>query len=533
ISKKEGGRVQVTDFGLARLAGSADERGLKGTALTSIPKRIEKSGDDRGRLLDAQITQHGLVMGTPQYMSPEQHLGKDPDARSDQFSFCAALYWALYGKRPFDPVQLAAAAVKLDEVDDKTRPDRSGNPAARAAIGKGVIAEPPKEVKVPGDVKKAILRGLSVDPGQRFPSMEELLKRLAPKEASTQRLWVLAAAGLAAVGIPTSYALLKPRPCQGSEDRLGGVWDPARKEAVQKQFSATGSVNASEAFRLTAASLDEYSRGWVAQRTDACLATQVRRDQTEKIQELRTVCLERRLKELNALAELLATADKDTVEKAYTSDLSAQLSSLKGCADVELLTSQVSVPQDPAVQAKIEVIRGKIAEARARWAAGKYKPALELADAASAAAREVAYNPLLAEALYIQARLQDQLGKPADAAKTLLQAIRAGEAGRQDEARAESMVQLVSTFATLHKNDQALEWADLAQGLLDRLSGLDEIQTDLYINVGRLQFFIGSWAEAIKADQRALALMDKSNPNSYKRGKVLDSMGGVFLNSGD
>ncbi|HVE87032.1 MAG TPA: serine/threonine-protein kinase, partial [Myxococcales bacterium] len=121
ISKKEGGRAQVTDFGLARLAGSSEDRGMKGAALTSLPKRLQQSADDRGRLLDAQITQHGLVMGTPQYMSPEQHLGKDPDARSDQFSFCAALYWALYGKRPFDPVQLAAAAVKLDEHDDKTR----------------------------------------------------------------------------------------------------------------------------------------------------------------------------------------------------------------------------------------------------------------------------------------------------------------------------------------------------------------------------------------------------------------------------
>jgi eukaryotic-like serine/threonine-protein kinase len=534
ISKKEG-RVQVTDFGLARLAGSPEEQQqrLKGAALTSLPKRIERSGDERGRLLDAQITQHGLVMGTPQYMSPEQHLGKDPDARSDQFSFCAALYWALYGKRPFDPVQLAAAAVKLDEADDKTRAERSANPQAKASIGKGVIAEPPKEVKVPSEVKKAILRGLSVDPAQRYPSMEELLKRLAPSEKSTQRIWVAAAVGLVAVAVPTAFLLSKSAVCSGAEDKLVGVWDQARKDAIQKQFAATNIPIAAEAYRLTAASLDEYARSWISQSTDACIATRVRRDQTDKILELRQVCLERRLKELRGLVDLLAQADKETVDRAYNSDFTGALSSLKSCADVELLTNQVSVPQDPAVQAKIEAVRGKLSDARARWAAGQFKPALQIADAAAASAREVGYNPVLSEALYVQARLEDQLSQAPQAIKTLLQAIRAGEAGRQDESRAESMVQLVSTLHNARQYDQALEWSDLAQGVLDRLSGHEEMQADLAHNTGRAYTKLGQWSEALKWEQKALGLFEKYVPNSYKRAKVLDGIGTIYDQSSD
>ncbi len=83
------GKVMVADFGLARSVGEHE-----------LPvERPEGFGKD---LLSLQLTRTGAVLGTPAYMSPEQFLGQPTDVRSDQFSFAVVLYWALWGRRPFE-----------------------------------------------------------------------------------------------------------------------------------------------------------------------------------------------------------------------------------------------------------------------------------------------------------------------------------------------------------------------------------------------------------------------------------------------
>lgn len=124
----ESERPRVVDFGLTRPA----------------PATMTDSGEGT----HSTIRQQPTIAGTPGYISPEQRFGCDVDARADQFSFCVSLVEVLTGRRP--------------EV--------------------GPLAKGPPAVRIPGvsrSVARAIRRGLSPRPAERFASLEELLAALS------------------------------------------------------------------------------------------------------------------------------------------------------------------------------------------------------------------------------------------------------------------------------------------------------------------------------------------------------------------
>lgn len=104
----------------------------------------------------APLSSQGVFCGTPGYMSPEQYDNRNIDTASDQFSFCAAAFEALYGYLPF-------AGTSAAELSRSVR---------------GPVRPPPASSPVPDEIFHILARGLSVEPGARFPSMEALLSAL-------------------------------------------------------------------------------------------------------------------------------------------------------------------------------------------------------------------------------------------------------------------------------------------------------------------------------------------------------------------
>ncbi|MEM7151310.1 MAG: protein kinase [Myxococcota bacterium] len=142
------GRIVVLDFGLARSARVDAVEDPE--ALEALIAPAQDSSE-----LSFDLTMTGTLLGTPGYMSPEQFLGVETTAASDQFSFCVALFEALHGERPFPARSIAelARAVTLDP-----RPSlRSG---------------------VPRRLRRAVRRGLAASPEERWPSMPALLDEL-------------------------------------------------------------------------------------------------------------------------------------------------------------------------------------------------------------------------------------------------------------------------------------------------------------------------------------------------------------------
>jgi predicted ATPase len=134
------GFVKILDFGLAKVASPVGEQ-------------------HETRTLSSWQTQPGIVIGTVQYMSPEQASGAALDFRSDQFSFGLVLYEMVTGKRAFP--RGTAAEILVAIMREPTEPIAVQNP------------------ELPAPLCWAIERCLAKDPDKRYVSTRDLARDLA------------------------------------------------------------------------------------------------------------------------------------------------------------------------------------------------------------------------------------------------------------------------------------------------------------------------------------------------------------------
>jgi eukaryotic-like serine/threonine-protein kinase len=502
------GRVRVTDFGLARV----DE------LPASSPEASSRSSPS--------LTQDGAIVGTPLFMSPEQAQGRVSDARSDQYGFCSSLHWAIYGQAPPSPF----LSLDTDATSTTTTAPTSPPGRPRGAINAPALALP-REPKLPSSVRRALLRGLSWDAAGRFPSMDELLSELLPSRRQvTQRRALLAAAAMGVVAAAAVTARVTRRPaelCTGAERRVSGVWGDAERKAVASSFTDADPVGGRQAADRTVAILDRYTRGWAATYADACEATRLRGEQTEAVLSRRMICLDRRLHQVEVLANLFRSADDKLVQKSV--DAALGLPPLSGC-DAASLSTKAVPPSDPQVRAELDAINRQVDEARALSSAGRHKDALRLSEKAARDAERLGYWPARSEALLAQGTALHASGDNKGAEPVLRQAMIAADIAGADLDKVTAMAKLIHVEGCqLGAFSEGQFLAEAARPLLANLGNSGtELEVDL--QTGTMLQCQGHAEEALEVYQRGLEVAHRRE--DAREGVILSNMADAYTSLG-
>ena len=152
------GVAMVMDFGIARAVSSADS---------------------------ATLTQIGMMIGTPAYVSPEQASGElNLDGRSDQYSLACVIYEMLSGERPF--TGSSAQAIMAKRFTETAKPLRAVRPA------------------VPESIERAVAKAMATDPAERFSSSGQFAQALASGSITTPSDTMLLPSPVNSIAMPVA-----------------------------------------------------------------------------------------------------------------------------------------------------------------------------------------------------------------------------------------------------------------------------------------------------------------------------------------
>ena len=137
IMIRENGLVKILDFGIAKLT----------------EKQTPEAESEDATAIQSPSTSQGMIIGTANYMSPEQSKGKAVDARTDIFSFGVLLYEMIAGHLPFEgetPMETIAAIINKEP-------------------------KPLSDTQIPPEIKKIIGKTLRKDRNERYQTIKDLL----------------------------------------------------------------------------------------------------------------------------------------------------------------------------------------------------------------------------------------------------------------------------------------------------------------------------------------------------------------------
>jgi len=500
------GRVRVMDFGLARPR-TGEESSVSG----------ERELVPASEALAMQITQAGVMVGTPSYMAPEQIGSQEVAAAADQFAFCVTLWEALYGERPFAGESLVRLVTNV--MGGKRRP-------------------PVKGREVPAWLRHACERGLAGAAESRWPSMAALLDTLAQGQARARRrkllaaVGVLALLGVAALGQRRWDLAQRTAACEASGDEIEDAWNDERERRLRDALLATGVSHAATTASRVVPALEQQARAWREARVEACLDADVRDTWDAETLDRSLWCLDERRMQLESLVDELTRADSMVVRRATTAATS--LASVGMCRDAAALASLP--PPPPERREAVRAVRAAVTRAGSLERAARFDAGLVLAREALARAEPLEWPSLTASARLMVGILLEDTGAYADAEVMLADAFFEAWHGKAYDVALDAAKVLVWVVGhRMGRHAEGLQWGRLAELALEEVRDDDGLQrSGLLHHLGKVHRAAGHYEEARGLHERALAIREAVLGHEHGDiGQSLGFLADISFSTGD
>jgi predicted Ser/Thr protein kinase/tetratricopeptide (TPR) repeat protein len=365
-----GGRsdVKLLDFGLARAAGSHD--------VPELPSASPKSW---------------IPAGTLAYMSPERLSGAAATPAGDQFAFCVALFEALTGTRPYDLETLSRS------------PPVKATPTWRP------------RVDVPPWLRTLAQRGLALDAGARWSSMQDLANALERGPGRARRRGIaLGVAAAAAAGV--LLVATRPDPCADADAEVRAAWSS----------DLAGRVSGDSVYAELVERVDHRAREYVAELSAATKRSCAMRRRGDLLLEARrTRCIDRGLTTLSVWTEALHGSDESASRTVLVDAVGWEASF--SCDDDAALLHEPEPPsdvdRDAARDAMVRLTRATLSRYTMAYAENDAQLEVLVGDL-----RELGDPALLAEGLYRRGQIATRGGALEQGYDLLLDALSSAEA---------------------------------------------------------------------------------------------------------
>lgn len=490
------GRPRVTDFGLARGDGSAP----------ASEELLSTHPGAEAKLLDATFTRTGALVGTPAYMSPEQFAGQTADARSDQFSFCVALFEALCGSRPFA---------------GKTVTELAANVSA------GRIAEPALLDVLPRNVRAMLVRGLRAEPDERFADMKSMLRSLEPSASTntaTRALFLggllLGAGGLAVAVTGTQSTPADDEQCADGAAAMQGLWTDERGSALEENLAADRSPLEARTAARVREGLDAFASSWIDARAQVCESEPIRRGAA-------TQCLDDRFVHFSALVDALEQGEASALRHAATAV--AQLDDPARCTSPDWREA-TEVDPPPELAEGVRALRERLVRVRVDEQLGHFAAAFEASTPLLGEAASLGFDPLTADIHHERGLLQAEQGEYEAALTEFEHAFAlAMRSGYDRPAVLSGSLALQIVGQSTPDAERARMWKTLTKAAVDRTGEYSRFAASYWNSVGLDHRLQGRFDESREAFERAIQIYDETSPGSSDQFHPLNNLAALEM----